>query len=107
MGESEEDQKDGERISKDGLATIRASIVERDATDNQRDIVQWCEYDVDPSVRFGNESDQVFGADKGGEDDQSERHAAVEFDVVASEGAESNNGHPSVEESNLTLPSGC
>jgi len=56
-------------------------------------------------VRFGNKSEQVIGAYKGGEDNQSERHTAVEFEVAASQCAEGNNRHPNVEESNLALPS--
>jgi hypothetical protein len=60
---------------------------------------------VDPSVRFGNKSDQVIGANKSREDDQRERHTALEFEVIASERPEGNSRHPDVEESNLALPS--
>ena len=88
-----------------GIGSYSGSIVQRGAADSRHDIVQRCEYDVDPRVRFGNKSDQVIGADKRREDDQRERHTALEFEVVASERPERNNRHRDVEESNLALPS--
>jgi hypothetical protein len=43
------------RYQWESVVTLR-SIVQRGAADNRYDIIQRCEYDVDPSVRFGNKS---------------------------------------------------
>jgi hypothetical protein len=42
-------------------------------------------------MRFGNKCDQVIGADERCEDDERERHTALEFEVVAPERPEGNN----------------